>query len=98
MATRGRGRARTRESRNEQPANNHAEFMATMTNLANTMEANAAVTLQAVQRLAQPARSGNENGEGAEGNLRGVPITLTAFRKADPPIFTGSTNHTKANN
>ncbi|KAL4330260.1 hypothetical protein AHAS_Ahas13G0382300 [Arachis hypogaea] len=98
MATHGRGRARTRESRNEQPTNNHAEFMAVMTNLANIMEANAAVTLQAVQRLAQPAGSRNKNGEGAEGNLRGVPRTLAAFRKADPPVFTGSTNHTEANN
>ncbi|XP_016192696.1 uncharacterized protein LOC107633602 [Arachis ipaensis] len=72
--------------------------MAVMTNLANIMEANAAVTLQAVQRLAQPAGSRNKNGEGAEGNLRGVPRTLAAFRKADPPVFTGSTNHTEANN
>ncbi|XP_052107503.1 uncharacterized protein LOC107458495 [Arachis duranensis] len=48
MATRGRGRTRTRGSRNEQPADNHAEFMVAMANLANTMEANAAATLQAV--------------------------------------------------
>ncbi|XP_016206523.1 uncharacterized protein LOC107646896 [Arachis ipaensis] len=72
--------------------------MAGMANLANTMEANAAATLQAVQILAQPARSGNENREGAEDSLRGVPRTLTAFRKADPLVFNGSTNHTKANN
>ncbi|KAL4329558.1 hypothetical protein AHAS_Ahas13G0312100 [Arachis hypogaea] len=67
MATRGRGRTRTRESRNEQPTDNHAEFMAAMANLANTMEANAAATLQAVQRLGQPAGNGNGNGNG-EGN------------------------------
>ncbi|KAL4315511.1 hypothetical protein AHAS_Ahas15G0192400 [Arachis hypogaea] len=62
--------------------------MAVMTNLANIMEANAAATLQVVQRLAQPAGSRNDNGEGAEGYLRGVLRTLAAFRKADPPVFT----------
>ncbi|XP_016164777.1 uncharacterized protein LOC107607323 [Arachis ipaensis] len=98
MATHGRGRARTQEIRNEQPADNHAEFMAAMTNLAKTMEANAAATLQVVYRLAQLAGSGNEHGESAKGNLRGVPRTLASFRKADPPVFTGSTNHTEANN
>ncbi|XP_015970619.1 uncharacterized protein LOC107494098 [Arachis duranensis] len=69
-----------------------------MANLANTMEANAAAILQVVQRLAQPTGSRNENGEGAEDSLRGVPRTLTAFRKADPPVFNGSANHTEANN
>ncbi|XP_016199536.1 uncharacterized protein LOC107640536 [Arachis ipaensis] len=95
MVTRGRGRARSRESRNEQPADNHAEFMAVMANLVNTMEANAAATLQVIQRLTHPAISGNDKGGGAEGSLRGVPRTLTAFRKAGPPIFNGSTNHTE---
>ncbi|XP_029148285.1 uncharacterized protein [Arachis hypogaea] len=60
-----------------------------MANLANTMEANAAVTLQAVQRLGQPAGNGNGNGEGnandnAEGNgnnTGGVPMTLVTFLK-----------------
>ncbi|XP_016206934.1 uncharacterized protein LOC107647371 [Arachis ipaensis] len=47
MATRARGRACSRESRDEQPADNHAEFMVAMANLVNTMEANAAATLQA---------------------------------------------------
>ncbi|XP_016164914.1 uncharacterized protein LOC107607479 [Arachis ipaensis] len=98
MATRGRGRARSRESRNEQSADSHAEFMAAMANLANTMEANAATTLQVVQRLAQPAGSRNENGEGAEDSLRGVPRTLAAFWKAGPPVFNGSTNHNEADN
>ncbi|XP_016168911.1 uncharacterized protein LOC107611510 [Arachis ipaensis] len=51
-----------------------------------------------MQRLAQSARSRNKFGEGAEGNLRGVPRTLATFQKADPPVFTGSTNHTEANN
>ncbi|XP_016199714.1 uncharacterized protein LOC107640728 [Arachis ipaensis] len=104
MATRGRGQTRTWESRNEQPADNHAEFMAAMANLANIMEANAAATLQAVQRLGQPAGNGNRNGEGnandnAEGNddnTGGVPITLATFLKVHPPTFRGSTNPTEA--
>ncbi|QHN86211.1 uncharacterized protein DS421_16g544110 [Arachis hypogaea] len=95
MATRGRGRARTRESRNEQPVDNHAEFMAAMANLANTMEANATATLQAVQRLGQPAGNGNGNGEenandnakGNGDNTEGVPMTLATFLKVHPPIF-----------
>ncbi|XP_020961304.1 uncharacterized protein LOC110263825 [Arachis ipaensis] len=75
-----------------------------MANLANTMEANAAATLQAVQRLGQPTGNGNGNGEGnandnAEGNgdnTRLVPMTLATFLKVHPPIFRGSTNPTKA--
>ncbi|XP_057760401.1 uncharacterized protein LOC130980772 [Arachis stenosperma] len=60
MATHRRGRTRSRaESRNEQPADNYAEFMAAMVNLTNTMEANTAATLQAVQRLGQPTGNGN---------------------------------------
>ncbi|XP_015934895.1 uncharacterized protein LOC107460978 [Arachis duranensis] len=54
-----------------------------MANLANTMEANAAAILQ---------------GEGAEDSLSRVPRTLAAFRKADPPVFNGSTNDTEADN
>ncbi|XP_016206406.1 uncharacterized protein LOC107646759 [Arachis ipaensis] len=72
--------------------------MAAMANLANTIEANAAATLQAVQRLAQPAGSGNENGEGAKDSLSGVPRTLAAFLKADLPAFNGSTAPTEADN
>ncbi|KAL4344294.1 hypothetical protein AHAS_Ahas11G0164000 [Arachis hypogaea] len=64
--------------------------MAAMANLANTMEANAAATLQAVQRLGQPTRNRNGNGEGnandnAEGsgdNTGGTPMTLATFLKA----------------
>ncbi|XP_052111579.1 uncharacterized protein LOC107470031 [Arachis duranensis] len=91
MSTRGRDRAHSRENRNEQPADNHAEFMVAMTNLANTMEANAVTTLQAMQRLGQPVGNENENGEGnandnAEGNSdnTGVALmTLTIFLKTD---------------
>ncbi|KAL4321331.1 hypothetical protein AHAS_Ahas14G0099800 [Arachis hypogaea] len=69
--------------------------MAAMANLANTMEANAAATLQAVQRLGQPAGNGNGNGEGnanndAEGNgdnMGGAPMTLATFLKVHPPSF-----------
>ncbi|XP_015949202.1 uncharacterized protein LOC107474125 [Arachis duranensis] len=72
--------------------------MAAMVNLANTMEANAAAILQVVQRLTQPARSENNNGEGAEDSLRGVPRTLAAFQKAGSLVFNGSTNYTEADN
>ncbi|XP_016206608.1 uncharacterized protein LOC107646982 [Arachis ipaensis] len=106
MATRGRDRARSRESRNAQPADNHAKFMAAMANLANTMEANAAATLQAMQRLGQLTGNRNGNGEGnandnAEGNsdnTGGVPMSLAMFLKVHLPIFRGSTNPTKADN
>ncbi|KAL4275805.1 hypothetical protein AHAS_Ahas20G0143900 [Arachis hypogaea] len=90
MASHGRGRMRSRgESSNEQPADNHAEFMAAMANLANTMEANAAATLQAMQRLGQLVENENRNGEGkgnenTEGNgdnMGGAPMTLATFLK-----------------
>ncbi|XP_057720060.1 uncharacterized protein LOC130934516 [Arachis stenosperma] len=80
--------------------------MAAMANLANTMEANAAATLQAVQRLGQPTGNGNGNGNGkgntndnAEDNgdnTRGVPMTLATFLKVHPPTFRGSTNPIEA--
>ncbi|XP_020970282.1 uncharacterized protein LOC110268454 [Arachis ipaensis] len=75
-----------------------------MTNLANTMEMNTTATLQAVQRLGQPA--GNENGdgnrndneEGNDDNIGGAPMTLATFLKVHPPSFRGSTNPTEADN
>nr|XP_029153239.1 uncharacterized protein LOC112775620 [Arachis hypogaea] len=80
--------------------------MAAMANLANTMEANAAATLQAVQRLGQPIGNGNGNGNGegntndnAEGNgdnTGGVPMTLATFLKVHPPTFRGSTDPIEA--
>ncbi|XP_016192576.1 uncharacterized protein LOC107633467 [Arachis ipaensis] len=77
-----------------------------MANLANTMEANADATLQAVQRLGQLAGNGNENGEGnandnaeENGNNTGrVLMILATFLKVHPPIFRGSTNPTEADN
>ncbi|XP_015960811.1 uncharacterized protein LOC107484784 [Arachis duranensis] len=72
--------------------------MAAMANLVNTMEANAAATLQTVQRLAQPTGSRNKNGECTEDSLSGVPKTLAAFLKANPPAFNGSTAPTEADN
>ncbi|XP_057747219.1 uncharacterized protein LOC130966433 [Arachis stenosperma] len=69
-----------------------------MANLANTMEVNAVVILQVVQRLTQPARSKNDKGKSAEDSLSGVPRTLATFQKADPPVFNGSANHTEADN
>ncbi|XP_016164721.1 uncharacterized protein LOC107607263 [Arachis ipaensis] len=58
-----------------------------MTNLANTMQANAAASMQAVERMGQPM--GNENGDGNgdrngkrdSNNLGGVPMTLASFLK-----------------
>ncbi|XP_072090564.1 uncharacterized protein [Arachis hypogaea] len=80
--------------------------MAAMANLVNAMEANAAATLQAVQRLGQPNGNGNGNGNGegntndnAEGNgdnTGGVPMTLATFLKVHPPIFRGSTDPIEA--
>ncbi|XP_016164837.1 uncharacterized protein LOC107607388 [Arachis ipaensis] len=80
--------------------------MAAMANLANTTEANAAATLQVVQRLGQPAENRNGNGKGnandnAEGNgdnTGGVPMTLVMFLKIYPLTFRGSTNPTEVDN
>ncbi|XP_020997145.1 uncharacterized protein LOC110280438 [Arachis duranensis] len=79
--------------------------MVAMVNLANTMEANAATTLQVMQRLGQPIGNGNGNGNGkgnandnAEGNsdnMGGVPMTLVTFLKVHPPTFRGSINPTE---
>ncbi|KAL4315512.1 hypothetical protein AHAS_Ahas15G0192500 [Arachis hypogaea] len=65
-----------------------------MANLANTIEANATATLQAVQRLGQPAGNGDENGD----DLGGAPMTLATFLKVHPPTFRGSTNPTEVDN
>ncbi|KAL4373477.1 hypothetical protein AHAS_Ahas05G0085700 [Arachis hypogaea] len=87
MATHGRGRPRTwQETGNEQLVDTHAEFLAVMANLANTIEANAAATLQAVQRLGQPGGNGygDGNGNNVEGNsndLGGAPMTMATFLK-----------------
>nr|XP_029152419.1 uncharacterized protein LOC114926116 [Arachis hypogaea] len=82
MATRRRGRTCSRgESRNEQLADNHAKFMAEMANLGNTMEANAAATLQAVQRLGQPAGNGNGNGNGND-NAEGKGDNMGGHERA----------------
>ncbi|XP_016173081.1 uncharacterized protein LOC107615540 [Arachis ipaensis] len=78
--------------------------MAAMANLVNTMEANAAAILHAVQRLGQPAgnrngdRNGNDNAEGNGDNMGRAPMTLATFLKVHPPSFRGSTNPTEANN
>ncbi|KAL4381180.1 hypothetical protein AHAS_Ahas04G0107700 [Arachis hypogaea] len=64
--------------------------MVAIANVENTIEANAAVTLQDVQRLGQPAENENGNGkenanDNAEGNgdnTGGVLMTLVTFLKA----------------
>ncbi|XP_072084528.1 uncharacterized protein [Arachis hypogaea] len=93
MATRRRGHTRSRaESRNEQLADNHAEFMAAMANFANNMEANAAATLQAMQRLGQPAGNGNGDGNGndnAKGNgdnVGGHGACTTSTASSEKPV------------
>ncbi|XP_016178324.1 uncharacterized protein LOC107620712 [Arachis ipaensis] len=75
-----------------------------MANLANTMEANATATLQAVQRLGQPARNGNgdgnenDNAKGNGDNIGGALMTFASFLKVHPPSFKGSTKPTEADN
>ncbi|XP_016164899.1 uncharacterized protein LOC107607459 [Arachis ipaensis] len=73
-----------------------------MTNLANTMEANAATTMQAVKRMDQLAGNGNGNengnGEGDGNNLGGTPMTLASFLKVHPSNFRGLTNPTEVDN
>ncbi|XP_016178206.1 uncharacterized protein LOC107620585 [Arachis ipaensis] len=75
-----------------------------MANLANSMEANAVATLQAVQRLGQPDGNGegngnmNNNGEGNGNDLGGTSMTLASFFKVHPLTFRGSTNPTEAEN
>ncbi|XP_016199415.1 uncharacterized protein LOC107640407 [Arachis ipaensis] len=59
-----------------------------MANLANTMEANAVATLQAVQRLGQQAGNGNGDGNG----------TIMWKEMVHPPSFRGSINPTEADN
>ncbi|XP_015965852.1 uncharacterized protein LOC107489616 [Arachis duranensis] len=93
MATRGRGRARSRESRNEQPADNHAEFMTAMR-----------LGQPAGNGNGNRNGNGNVNGEGnahanVEGNgdnMGGIPMTLATFLKVHSPTFRGSTNPTEA--
>ncbi|XP_016192372.1 uncharacterized protein LOC107633247 [Arachis ipaensis] len=75
---------------------NHTKFMAAMNNLANTIQAGTVMTTHALRRIKQSVI--NENVEGAEDSLEGVPRTLPAFLKVDPPIFNGSTNPTEADN
>ncbi|XP_057723812.1 uncharacterized protein LOC130939743 [Arachis stenosperma] len=87
MATRGRGQTRTRGSRNEQPADNHAEFMAAMRSgqPAGTGNSNR-----------NGEGNANDNVEGNGNNTGGVLMTLATFLKVNPPTFRGSTNPTKA--
>ncbi|XP_015945132.1 uncharacterized protein LOC107470249 [Arachis duranensis] len=51
MATRERGRSRTRrDNEDDEPADNHAEFMTAITNLDNSMQTSAATVTQAMER------------------------------------------------
>ncbi|XP_057740069.1 uncharacterized protein LOC130957213 [Arachis stenosperma] len=76
--------------------------MAAMTNLANTMQANAVATMQTMERMGQLAGNGNgnenKNGEGDGNDLGGAPMTLASFLKVHPLTFRGSTNSTEADN
>ncbi|KAL4344991.1 hypothetical protein AHAS_Ahas11G0233700 [Arachis hypogaea] len=53
--------------------------MAAMTNLANVMQANAATTTHAMERMGQG--NGNGTGEGTGNNLGDRPMTLATFLK-----------------
>ncbi|XP_016164896.1 uncharacterized protein LOC107607454 [Arachis ipaensis] len=55
--------------------------MAAMTNLANSMQASAVRTTQAMERLGKPARNGNANREGVGNNLGGALMTIATFLK-----------------
>ncbi|KAL4330193.1 hypothetical protein AHAS_Ahas13G0375600 [Arachis hypogaea] len=97
MATHRQGRSRTqRDCEDNQPTNDHAKFMAAMTNLANSMQANATATIHVVERIGRPAGTGN--GEGTGTILDGVSMALTTFMKVNPPIFKGTTNSAEADN
>ncbi|KAL4396442.1 hypothetical protein AHAS_Ahas01G0092300 [Arachis hypogaea] len=63
------------------------------------MQANAATTAQAMERMGHGNDNGNGNGEGAGNSLGGgVPMMLATFLKVNPPNFKGSTDPTKADN
>ncbi|MED6129763.1 hypothetical protein PIB30_111100, partial [Stylosanthes scabra] len=82
---RGRGRGR-RGNERDIPTDNQAEFLAAMTNLANTIQAGVAAMNQA---------RGNENADQQAG---GGSMTLANFLKVNPPTFKGSNNPTEADN
>ncbi|KAL4390656.1 hypothetical protein AHAS_Ahas03G0166900 [Arachis hypogaea] len=91
MATHRQGQGQ-RENEDPTSSGSQAEFLAVMTQLVNTMQASAAATNQAMERM-------NENGNRLRGNLAiGGPMTLATFLKVNPPIFRGSTNPTKVDN
>ncbi|KAL4391427.1 hypothetical protein AHAS_Ahas03G0244000 [Arachis hypogaea] len=100
MTSRRQGQLCTRgENEGNLPNDNHAKFMEAMTNLANTMQPNAAATARAIKRMGHGNRNGNGNGEGVGNSLgSGVPMTLVTFLKVNPPSFKGSTDPTKADN
>ncbi|XP_016168542.1 uncharacterized protein LOC107611094 [Arachis ipaensis] len=75
---------------------NHTELMTAMINLANTIQEGTAMATHALRRTKQSARS--ENGEGVGDDLNGVPRTLAAFLRVDPPSFNGSSNPIEAEN
>ncbi|KAL4287377.1 hypothetical protein AHAS_Ahas19G0180100 [Arachis hypogaea] len=63
-----------------------------MTNLVNMMQASAAATNQAIEKM-------NANGNGLRNHQAdGGPMTLVTFLKVDPPTFKGTMNPTKADN
>ncbi|MED6167945.1 hypothetical protein PIB30_007617 [Stylosanthes scabra] len=87
VASGGRGRGRDRRGNDRNiPMDNQAEFLAAMTNLANTIQAGVAAMNQA---------RGNENADHQDG---GDTMTLATFLKVNPPTFKGSNNPTEADN
>ncbi|MED6213546.1 hypothetical protein PIB30_094442 [Stylosanthes scabra] len=78
MASGGRGRGREQRGNERNiPMDNQAEFLAAMTNLANTIQAGVAAMNQA---------RGNENADHQAG---GGTMTLATFMKVNPPTFKG---------
>ncbi|KAL4315985.1 hypothetical protein AHAS_Ahas15G0239800 [Arachis hypogaea] len=63
--------------------------MTAMTNLANTMQAGAAATTQAMERIGRPAENGIGDDEGNGNNLGGVPMTLAVFLKSNLSLKQG---------
>ncbi|KAL4343625.1 hypothetical protein AHAS_Ahas11G0097100 [Arachis hypogaea] len=100
MVSRRQGRLRTRgKNEGNLPNDNHAEFMAAMTNLTNTMKTNATTTAQAMERMGHGNGNGNGNGEAVQNGLGGaVLMMLATFLKVNPPSFKGSTDPTEVDN
>ncbi|XP_016164757.1 uncharacterized protein LOC107607301 [Arachis ipaensis] len=97
MAIRGQGRSYIRRDYEVNLSmDNHAELVAAMTNLSNTIQAGTAMATHALRWIRPSVK--NKNVKGVEDSLGGVLRTLVAFLKVDLSAFNGSTNPTEADN